>query len=51
VNTCPAGTTGWRNADREFAHDAGAEKAPAEAKERGRTVVSMPNDVKVVFDL
>ena len=36
---------------REFAHDAGAEKALAEAKERGRTVVSMPNDVKVVFDL
>ena len=39
------------DADREFAYDAGAEKALAEAKERGWTVVSMQNDFKVVFDL
>jgi hypothetical protein len=38
------------DADREFTYDAGAEKALAEAKERGWTVVSMQNDFKVVFD-
>ncbi len=35
---------------REFAYDAGAEKALAEAKERGWAVVSMRDDFKVVFD-
>jgi hypothetical protein len=44
----------WRirhdDADREFAYDTGAEKALAEAKDRGWTVVSMRNDFKVVFD-
>jgi hypothetical protein len=39
------------DAGREFACDAGAEKALAKAKERGWTVVSMQNDFKVVFDL
>jgi hypothetical protein len=39
------------DAGREFAYDAGAEKALAKAKERGWTVVSMQNDFKVVFDL
>jgi hypothetical protein len=39
------------DADREFAYDTGSEKALAEAKERGWTVVSMQNDFKVVFDL
>ena len=39
------------DAGREFADDAGAEKALAKAKERGWTVVSMQNDFKVVFDL
>jgi hypothetical protein len=39
------------DAGREFAYDAGAEKPPAKAKERGWTVVSMQNDFKVVFDL
>jgi phosphoserine phosphatase len=34
---------------REFAYDTGAEKALAEAKERGWTVVSMRDDFKVVF--
>lgn len=34
---------------REFAYEAGAEKALAEAKERGWTVVSMRDDFKVVF--
>ncbi|MGZ6833899.1 MAG: hypothetical protein ACXVGN_12230 [Mycobacteriaceae bacterium] len=38
-------------ADREFANDTGSEKALAEAKERGWTVVSMQNAFKVVFDL
>jgi phosphoserine phosphatase len=38
------------DAGREFAYDTGAEKALAEAKERGWTVVSMHNDFKVVFD-
>ena len=36
---------------REFAYDAGAEKALAKAKERGWTVVSMQNDFKVMFNL
>jgi len=39
------------DAGREFAYDTGAEKALADAKERGWTVVSMHNDFKVVFDL
>jgi phosphoserine phosphatase len=39
------------DAGREFAYDAGAEKALAKAKERDWTVVSMQNDFKVVFDL
>jgi phosphoserine phosphatase len=39
------------DAGREFAYDAGAQKALAKAKERGWTVVSMQNDFKVVFDL
>jgi phosphoglycolate phosphatase-like HAD superfamily hydrolase len=39
------------DASREFAYDTGAEKALAEAKERGWTVVSIHNDFKVVFDL
>jgi phosphoserine phosphatase len=39
------------DADREFAYDTGSEKALAEAKERGWTVVSMKDDFKVVFDL
>ena len=39
------------DAGREFAYDAGTEKALAKAKERGWTVVSMQNDFKVVFDL
>jgi hypothetical protein len=39
------------DASREFAYDTGAEKALAEAKEHGWTVVSMHNDFKVVFDL
>ena len=37
------------DAGREFAYDAGAEKALAEAHERGWTVVSMRDDFKVVF--
>jgi len=37
------------DASREFAYDTGAEKALAEAKERGWTVVSMHDDFKVVF--
>mgnify|MGYP001090134006 CR=1 FL=1 len=37
------------DAGREFAYDAGAEKALAEAEERGWTVVSMRDDFKVVF--
>ena len=39
------------DAGREFAYDAGSEKALAKAKERGWTVVSMQNDFKVVFGL
>lgn len=39
------------DAAREFAYDAGSEKALAKAKERGWTVVSMQNDFKVTFDL
>jgi len=39
------------DASREFAYDTGAEKALAEARERGWTVVSMQDDFKVVFDL
>jgi hypothetical protein len=39
------------DAGREFAYDAGTEKALAKAKERGWTVVSMQNDFKVVFGL
>ncbi|MGO8882833.1 MAG: HAD family hydrolase [Streptosporangiaceae bacterium] len=39
------------DAGREFAYDAGAEKALTKAKERGWTVVSMQNDFKVMFDL
>jgi phosphoserine phosphatase len=39
------------DAGREFAYDAGSEKALAKAKERDWTVVSMQNDFKVVFDL
>ncbi len=39
------------DAGREFAYDAGSEKALAKARERGWTVVSMQNDFKVVFDL
>jgi phosphoserine phosphatase len=38
------------DAGREFAYDTGAEKALANAKEHGWTVVSMHNDFKVVFD-
>jgi hypothetical protein len=38
-------------AGREFACDAGSEKALAMAKERGWTVVSMQNDFKVMFGL
>jgi len=37
------------DAGREFAYDTGAEKALAEAKERGWTVVSMRDDFKAVF--
>jgi phosphoserine phosphatase len=37
------------DAGREFAYDTGAEKALAEAKERGWTVVSMHDDFKAVF--
>jgi phosphoserine phosphatase len=37
------------DAGREFAYDTGAEKALAEAKERGWTVVSMRDDFKMVF--
>jgi len=37
------------DAVREFAYDTGAEKALAEAKERGWTVVSMRDDFKMVF--
>ena len=39
------------DAGREFAYDAGSEKALAKAKQRSWTVVSMQNDFKVVFDL
>ena len=39
------------DAGREFAYDAGSEKALAKAKVRGWTVVSMQDDFKVVFDL
>jgi phosphoserine phosphatase len=39
------------DAGREFAYDAGSEKALAKARERDWTVVSMQNDFKVVFDL
>ena len=39
------------DAGREFAYDAGSEKALDKARERGWTVVSMQNDFKVVFDL
>lgn len=39
------------DAEREFAYDAGAERALASAKERGWTVVSMHNDFASVFDL
>ena len=39
------------DAGREFAYDAGSEKALAKARERGWTIVSMQNDFKVVFDL
>ena len=39
------------DAKREFAYDTGAEKALAEAKERGWTVVSMANDFGTVFGL
>jgi phosphoserine phosphatase len=39
------------DAGREFDYDAGAEKALADARERGWTVVSMQHDFKVVFDL
>ena len=38
------------DADREFAYDTGAEKALAEAKERGWTVVSMQDDFTTVFE-
>ena len=38
------------DASREFAYDAGAEKALASAREWGWTVVSMQNDFMVVFD-
>jgi phosphoglycolate phosphatase-like HAD superfamily hydrolase len=38
------------DAGREFAYDTGADKALAEARERGWTVVSMHDDFKVVFD-
>ncbi len=37
------------DASREFAYDTGAEKALAEAKERGWTVVSMHDDFTVAF--
>ena len=37
------------DAEREFAYDAGAEHALAEAAERGWTVVSMKNDFQTVF--
>ena len=39
------------DAGREFAYDTGSERALAKAKERGWTVVSMQNDLKMVFDL
>jgi phosphoserine phosphatase len=39
------------DASREFGYDAGAEKALADARERGWTVVSMQHDFRVVFDL
>jgi phosphoserine phosphatase len=39
------------DAGREFAYDAGSEKALGKAKERDWTIVSMQNDFKVVFDL
>ena len=39
------------DAGREFAYDAGSEKALVKAEERGWTVVSIQNDFKVVFDL
>lgn len=38
------------DAAREFAYDKGAEKAHAEAAQRGWTVVSMKDDFTVVFD-
>jgi hypothetical protein len=37
------------DAEREFAYDAGAEEAMAEAEERGWTVVSVEDDFKQVF--
>jgi len=37
------------DADREFAYDAGAEKALAAAGERGWTVVSMKDDFEDIF--
>jgi len=39
------------DAGREFAYDAGSEKALAKSKERGWAVVSMQNDFKVMFSL
>ncbi len=38
------------DAEREFAYDAGAERALAEAKARGWTVVSMKDDFATVFE-
>ena len=37
------------DAEREFAYDAGAERALAAAKERGWTIVSMKHDFDAVF--
>ena len=42
---------GHDDAGREFAYDAGSETALATAKELGWTVVSMQNDLKVMFGL
>ena len=41
---------GHNNAGREFALDAGAEKALTEAEERGWTIIRHQNDFKVMFD-
>ena len=39
------------DARREYADDAGLQKPLAKAEERSWTVVSMQNDLKIMFDL